>query len=132
VTKKSPFCPTCTSFGAWPRDHHIIVHNFSQPTNIHTKVSPLRIKLSYRGPCSMATKVQITLFFPHAKNIRETGKSTCYLTMPTHVSPMIYTVHMVTHSMNRSLGPLAGTTMNHKILHKSTHAFLHHHKSSSS
>jgi hypothetical protein len=33
-----------------------------------------------------------------------------YLTKPTHISPVLCAVNMVPHSMNRSLGSLAGTT----------------------
>jgi hypothetical protein len=59
-------------------------------------------------------KVQITPSFPHAKNIHETEKSTCYLTTSTHIIPVICAIHMDTRSMNRSLGPLASTTTNPK------------------
>jgi hypothetical protein len=37
-------------------------------------------------------------------------KTACYSTMPNHISPALYAVNMVTHSTNRSLGSLAGTT----------------------
>jgi hypothetical protein len=95
---------------------------FCQPTNIHTKISLLWIKPSYRGPllCHGYKYIVHHLWsrlhhpFLMPKNIYETGKSTCYLTTPTHVSPVICVVHMVTRSTNRSLGPLAGTTMNPK------------------
>ncbi len=55
-------------------------------------------------------KVGITPSFPSALNLRETRKITCYLTKPTHISPVLYAVHMVTRSTNRSLGSLAGIT----------------------
>jgi hypothetical protein len=40
-----------------------------------------------------------------------TGKITCYSTKPTHISPVLCVVNMVTRSMNRSLGSLEGTTI---------------------
>jgi hypothetical protein len=51
---------------------------------------------------------------PSASNILKTRKATCYLTKPTHISPVLCAVHMVTHSTNRSFGSLAGTTTNPK------------------
>ncbi len=68
---------------------------------------PLVPRLGLHHP---SPKVGITPSFPSAPNIRETGKITCYLTKPTHISPVLCVVHMVTHFMNRSLGSLAGTT----------------------
>jgi hypothetical protein len=76
-------------------------------------------------------KVGITPSFSSAPNIRETGKITCYLTKPTHISPVLYAVYMVTRSTNRSLGSLAGTTTIQKQYFTSTRAFLHHHQTSS-
>ncbi len=76
-------------------------------------------------------KVGITPSFPSAPNIRETGKITCYLTKPTHISHVLCAVHMVTRSTNRSLGSLAGTTIIQKQYLTSTRAFPHHHRTSS-
>jgi hypothetical protein len=76
-------------------------------------------------------KVGITPSFPSAPNICETGKTTCYLTKPTHISHVLRTVHMVTRSMNRSLGSIAGTTTIQKRYLTSTRAFPHHHQASS-
>jgi hypothetical protein len=68
---------------------------------------PLVPRLGLHHP---SPKVEITPFFPSAPNIHETGKITCYLTKPTHISLVLCTVHMVTRSTSRSLGSLAGTT----------------------
>jgi hypothetical protein len=89
---------------------------------------PLVSRLGLHHP---SPKVGITPSFPSALNIRETGKITCYLTKPTHISHVLYTVHMVTRSTNRSLGSLAGTTTIQKRYLNSTRAFPHHHQTSS-
>jgi hypothetical protein len=68
---------------------------------------PLVPRLGLHHP---SPKVGITPSFPSAPNIRETEKITCYLTKPTHISPVLCAVHMVTRSTNRSLGSLADTT----------------------
>jgi hypothetical protein len=78
-----------------------------------------------------SAKVGITPSFPSALNIRETVKITCYLTKPTHISPVLCAVHMVTCSMNKSLGSLADTTTIQKQYLTSTRAFPHHHQTSS-
>jgi hypothetical protein len=56
------------------------------------------------------TKVRITPSFPSTSNIRETGKTICYLTKSIHISHVLCAVNMVICSMNRSLGSLADTT----------------------
>jgi hypothetical protein len=56
-------------------------------------------------------KVRITPSFNSTSNICETRKTTCYLSKPTHISPTLCVVNMVTCSMNRSIGSLAGTTI---------------------
>jgi hypothetical protein len=89
---------------------------------------PLVPRLGLHHP---SPKVRITPSFPSTPNIRETEKITCYLTKPTHISHVLCTVHMVTHSTNRSLGSLAGTTTIQKQNLTSTRAFLHHHQTSS-
>jgi hypothetical protein len=76
-------------------------------------------------------KVGITPSFSSAPNIHETEKITCYLTRPTHISHVLCTVHMVTCFTNRSLGSLAGTTTIQEQYFTSTHAFPHHHQTSS-
>jgi hypothetical protein len=76
-------------------------------------------------------KVRITPSFPSAPNICKTGKITCYLTKPTHISPVLWAVHMVTRNMNRSLGSLADTTTIQKQYLTSTRAFPYHHQTSS-
>jgi hypothetical protein len=81
-----------------------------------------RLVLHHRSP-----KVGITPSFPSAPNIRQTKKITCYLTKPTHISPVLCAVHMVTRSTNRSLGSLAGTTTTQKQYLTSTRALPHHH-----
>jgi hypothetical protein len=68
---------------------------------------PLVPRLGLHHP---SPKVGITPSFPAAPNIHETRKIICYLTKPTHISSVLCAVHMVTRSMNRSLGSLAGTT----------------------
>jgi hypothetical protein len=90
--------------------------------------APLVARLGLHHP---SPKVGITPSFPSALNIRETGKKTCYLTKPTHISPMLCVVHMVTRSTNRSLGSLAGTTTIQKQYSTSTRALPHHHQTSS-
>jgi hypothetical protein len=60
---------------------------------------PLVPRLGLHHP---SPKVGITPSFLSAPNIRETGKITCYLTKPTHISPVFCMVHMVTRSTNRS------------------------------
>jgi hypothetical protein len=89
---------------------------------------PLVPRLGLHHP---SPKVGITPSFPSTLNIHETGKITCYLTKPTHISPLLCTVHMVTRSTNRSLGSLVGTTIIQKQYLTSTHAFPHHHQTSS-
>jgi hypothetical protein len=89
---------------------------------------PLAPRLGLHHP---SPKVRITPSFPSAPNIRETGKITCYLTKPTHISPVLCGVHMVTRSTNRSLGSLASTTSIQKQYFTSTRAFPHHHQTSS-
>jgi hypothetical protein len=75
-------------------------------------------------------KVGITPSFSSAPNIHETGKITCYLTKPTHISHVLCAVHMVTRSTNRSLGSLAGTTTIQKQYFTSARAFPNHHQTS--
>jgi hypothetical protein len=89
---------------------------------------PLVPRLGLHHP---SPKVGITPFFPSASNIREIGKITCYLTKSTHISHVLYAVHMVTRSTNRSLGSLAGTTTIQKQYLTSTRPFPHHHQTSS-
>jgi hypothetical protein len=89
---------------------------------------PLVPRLGLHHP---SPKVGITPSFPSAPNIREIGKITSYLTKPTHISPVLCRVHMVTHSTNRSLGSLADTTTIQKQYFTSTCAFPHHHQTSS-
>jgi hypothetical protein len=89
---------------------------------------PLVPKLGLHHP---SPKVGITPSFPSAPNIYETGKITCYLTKPTHINPVLCTVHMVTRSTNRSLGSLADATTIQKQYLTSTRAFPHHHQTSS-
>jgi hypothetical protein len=108
-------------------------HSFSQIFSAH-KTSTLRFhrcrshilqkpplvpRLGLHHP---SPKVGIIPSFPSALNIRETRKITCYLTKPTHISPVLYAVHMVTRSTNRSLGSLAGSTTIQKQYLTSTHA----------
>jgi hypothetical protein len=88
---------------------------------------PLVPRLGLHHP---SPKVGITPSFHSAPNIRETGKIICYLTKPTHISHVLCAVHMVTCSMNRSLGSLAGTTTIQKQYFTSTRAFPHHHQTS--
>ncbi len=102
------------------RFHHCGSHILQKP--------PLVPRLGLHHP---SPKVRITPSFPSAPNIRKTGKITCYLTKPTHISPVLCAVHMVTRSMNRSLGSLAGTTTIQKQYLTSTRAFPHHHQTSS-
>jgi hypothetical protein len=112
--------------------HHFPAHKTST-LRFHRCVSHIlqnphlvpRLGLHHPSP-----KVGITPSFPSAPNIRKTGKITCYLTKPTHISPMLCAVHMVTRSINRSLGSLADTTTIQKQYFTSTHAFLHHHQTS--
>jgi hypothetical protein len=89
---------------------------------------PLVPRLGLHHP---SPKIGITPSFPSATNIRETGKITSYLTKPTHISLVLCVVHMVTRSMNRSVGSLAGTTTIQKQYLTSTRAFPHHHQTSS-
>jgi hypothetical protein len=91
---------------------------------------PLMPRLGLLHP---SPKVRITPSFPSALNIRETGKITCYLTKPTHISHVLCAVHMVPCSMNKSLGSPAGTTkIQIQIQYlTSTRAFPHHHQTSS-
>jgi hypothetical protein len=89
---------------------------------------PLVPRLGLHHP---SPKVGISPSFPSASNIRKTGKITCYLTKPTHISPVLCVVHMVTCSTNRSLGSLAGTTTIQKQYLTNTRAFPHHHQTSS-
>jgi hypothetical protein len=110
-----PACKTSTL-----RFHHCGSHMLQKP--------PLVPRLGLHHP---SPKVGITPSFPSAPNIRETGKITCYLTKPTHISPVLCVVHMVTCSTNRSLGSLAGTTTIQKQYITSTRAFPHHHQTSS-
>jgi hypothetical protein len=58
-------------------------------------------------------------------------KITCYLTKSTHISHVLYAIHMVTCSTNRSLRSLACTTTIPKQYITSTRAFPHHHRTSS-
>jgi hypothetical protein len=48
----------------------------------------------------------LSFYLEHPQN----WETTCHLTKPTHISPMLCTIHMVTCFTNRSLGSLAGTT----------------------
>jgi hypothetical protein len=48
----------------------------------------------------------LSFYLEHPRN----WEITCYLTKPTHISHVLCAVHMVTCSMNRSLGSLADTT----------------------
>jgi hypothetical protein len=48
----------------------------------------------------------LSFYLEHPRN----WETTCYLTKPTHISPVLCAIHMVTRSTNRSLGSLAGTT----------------------
>jgi hypothetical protein len=73
----------------------------------HPTKAPSCVRLGLHHP---SPKVRITPSFSSTSNIRETGKTTCYLTKPTHINHMLCAVNMVTHFMNRSLGSLAGTT----------------------
>jgi hypothetical protein len=82
-----------------PRFHRCGSHILQKP--------PLVPRLGLHHP---SHKVGITPSFPSAPNIRETRNITCYLTKPTHISHVLCAVHMVTRSMNRSLGSLADTT----------------------
>jgi hypothetical protein len=102
------------------RFHHCRSHIQQKP--------PLVPRLWLHHP---SPKVRITPSFPSAPNIRKTGKITCYLTKPTHISSVLCAVHMVTHSTNRSLGSLAGATTIQKQYLTSTRAFPHHHQTSS-
>jgi hypothetical protein len=102
------------------RFHHCGSHILQKP--------PLVPRLGLHHP---SPKVGITPSFPSAPNIRKTGKITCYLTKPTHISPVLCAVHMATRSTNRSLGSLAGTTTIQKQYLTSTRAFPHHHQTSS-
>jgi hypothetical protein len=86
---------------------------------------PLVPRLGLHRP---SPKVGITPSFPSAPNIHETGKITWYLTKPTHISHVLYVVHMVTRSTNRSLGSLAGITTIQKQYLTSTRPFSHHHQ----
>jgi hypothetical protein len=88
---------------------------------------PLVPRLGLHHP---SPKVGITPSFPSAPNIHETGKITCYLTKPTHISPVLCAVHMITCSTIRSLGSIAGTTTIQKQYFTSTRAFPHHHQTS--
>jgi hypothetical protein len=99
------------------RFHHCGSHILQKP--------PLVPRLGLHHP---PPKVGITQSFPSAPNIHETEKITSYLTKPTHISPVLCAVHMVTHSMNRSLGSLADTTTIQKQYLTSTRAFPHHHQ----
>jgi hypothetical protein len=103
-----------------PRFHRCRSHILQKP--------PLVPRLGLLHP---SPKVGITPSFPSALNIRETGKITCYLTKPTHISPVLCVVHMVPCSMNKSLGSLAGTTKIQIQYLTSSHAFPHHHQTSS-
>jgi hypothetical protein len=117
-------------------------HSFSQIFPAH-KTSTLRFHrcgshiiqkpplVSRLGLHHPSPKVGITPSFPSAPNIRETGKMTCYLTKPTHISHVLCAVHMVTCSTNSSLGSLVGTTTIQKQYLTSTRAFPHHHQTSS-
>ena len=89
---------------------------------------PLVPRLGLHHP---SPNVGITPSFPFAPNIRKTRKIICYLTKPTHISPVLCAVHMVTRSTNRSLGSLAGATTIQKQYLTSTRAFPHHHQTSS-
>jgi hypothetical protein len=48
----------------------------------------------------------LSFYLEHPRN----WETTCYLTKPTHISLVLYAVHMVTRSTNRSLGSQADTT----------------------
>jgi hypothetical protein len=50
-----------------------------------------------------------TILFFYLEHLQN-SETTYYFTKPTDISPVLCVVHMVTHSMNRSLGSLAGTT----------------------
>jgi hypothetical protein len=110
-----------------------MLHNFTHRLLISSLAKRLEVSILHnvhflwcmtrRSPHSFSqhfpARKTSTLRFYHCgshilQNIRETRKITCYLTKPTHISPVLCTVHMVTCSTNRSLGPLAGTTMNPK------------------
>jgi hypothetical protein len=80
------------------------------------KKPPLVPRLGLHHP---SPKVGIIPSFPSAPNIHETGKITCYLTKPTHISHVLCAVHMITHSTNKFLGSLAGHYHNlETVLHK--------------
>jgi hypothetical protein len=78
-------------------------HSLSQHFPAH-KTSTLRFHhcgLYHPTKAPSCAKVRIT---------PRNWETTCYLTKPTHISPVLCVVHMVTRSTNRTLGSLAGTT----------------------
>jgi hypothetical protein len=106
--------PTCKIFKL--EFHHCGSHILQRP--------PLVPRLEDKPTPSPNSRKSHPILLPRTS--AKLGK-TCYSTKPTHISPMLCAVHMVTCSMNRSLGSQAGTTTN-KWYITSTRAFPHHHQ----
>jgi hypothetical protein len=82
------------------RFHHCGSHNLQRP--------PLVPGLGHKPTPSSKSRKWHPILLPRIS--AKPGKTTCYSTMPTHISLVLCTVNMVTCSTNRSLGSLASTT----------------------
>jgi hypothetical protein len=98
-------------------------HNFSQRFPAH-KIFTLRFhhygkshpteppppvpRLGDKPTLSLKSRKSHHILLPRIST--NTKKMTCYSTKPTHISHVLCEVNIVTCSMNRSLGSLAGTT----------------------
>jgi hypothetical protein len=124
-------CPTYTSFGAQPGDHQIV---FSQRFPARKKFTlrfhrcgsyilqrpPLVPRLGDKLTQSPKSRKSHPVLLPRISAKLEKQQAT-QLSIP--ISALLCAVNMVTHSTNRSLGSLAGTTI---IKNSTCHTrFLH-------